>query len=1263
MKRILKLTGITIISLLVVLYAAFLFVIPNAVNLDKYMPDIQKLVKEQTNLIINVENPKIVTTPMLGIGLKADKAVVKLPDNSDLITTDKLITYISLPHLVSLTVKVSKAEVQNPKINIDIVNGKEYKIVKVLEDVLSKQPEQTSLNTAQSPSIDPSSIKIAVPKVKLTNYSVIVNDLKTKNFLNLRGDELLLGYNNGKSAYIKTLAELFVNESKNITANIDIDTFLPEMNTSENVQTEQKEEIPFINPVAAYMAYDLKTNINSKLKVRQKKNQIVSNGYMNIDNLTLNIGGIQLPESKLHITSKGTAENIISDLFITEDEKISLEGMINHSKSPALQMKVKSNEIHLDNILKLAKAVLDTANIQNNLSDFKGEGYFKTDAYFKTNFKKLESEGNITVYNCIVRNIKDNKRLARVNSVLSLDNNILRFVDTYIEILDAVFQIDGTVDENSKADISIFMEKMPVQKIFALFAPADINQNYDVNSGSIDLVAKINGELKKAVADIKLTVKNLALTDKVNKINYLNNLFSVNFNSDFKTYNGEIQNSDFKLTMNGASVDCDKFVLSVDDKNILIEPSEIKINKSTIINFSGDVKNYTDKPQFSVNADGRLIVKDLKQLLGPDLALYINGNGTLPLKLSINGDNKLQTLKAAIDADKDNYITFINIANAINKNTTLQTVIDIKGDSLKIKDTGLFVKNGSSTEEIIGIDGTITKLNTENPSINLIKLKMPKEITASLVVFPQSKLTAKSSIFVSGDVKQPKIKGDLNISNMSIPELYITMKNAAAKFEGKDLDVDISGLIANGSDFDILMNADLTPSSDFVIRNLNLKSNLTDADKLMKVSDAAIKYTTPQTGASSSSSVSAQTNSDIPVIIKDGSIDIKQIKSGGITLNETTGKISLAKNIFYLNNLVTTGFNGRISGNVAMNIVSGEIKANVKGSGLDVEQTLSEAAGMKDTLTGTMDFDASLSLKGATYEEQMKTLKGDVNFNMKDGSLGPVGKLENLVAADNIRSVALLNTVAGGVLKSTVDTSKYNTLKGHLTFSDGIAQINPITSAGDYMSAYIFGNFNILKNTADMKLRGKLGSKATASMGQLAAINPVNIVKSSSGMNIVLGSLLLKMCEQVSEDELNQIPDIAKESSAANFQIVINGDAAQPAKLIRSFKWLALESEINEAKKVLSSTGNLTIPSDINEVKQQAKDLVKGLLSDGTKDSSDSESETLNTVKSLFGTSGTSEGTSFKDRLNQTGKNALQQLKEQAKQAVTEPSQTETKSE
>ena len=56
---------------------------------------------------------------------------------------------------------------------------------------------------------------------------VLISDINTKHFLNLQGEELHLGYLNGKSASIKTYAELFSDENKNITANIDINTFLP----------------------------------------------------------------------------------------------------------------------------------------------------------------------------------------------------------------------------------------------------------------------------------------------------------------------------------------------------------------------------------------------------------------------------------------------------------------------------------------------------------------------------------------------------------------------------------------------------------------------------------------------------------------------------------------------------------------------------------------------------------------------------------------------------------------------------------------------------------------------------------------------------------------------------------------------------------------------------------------------------------------------------------------------------------------------------
>ena len=1275
MKKFFKVLGVSIASIVVLLYLSFLFILPNAVDLNKFKPEIQKIVKEQANLNIDFDNPKISVTPLLSAGITANNISLNLPDDSNLLKADSFTGRISLPHLLFLTVKVSKAEIINPILNIDIVDGKAFKAVQAYEVILNNKEEkiEENLQTAQKPIIDPALIKVQIPAFKLINYCAKINDLKTSDTLKLNGNELVLGYRNGESILLKTNAELFINETKNINANIDIDTIIPKQSKlDEEDDKAQRVEIPFINPVAMYKAYDLKANIDSKIKIRNKNKQIISNGYFNIDNFTINLAGLKLPESKIHFTSKGTKVNLDTDLYITNEEKISVLGMLNYGAKPATDIKITSNEIHINNVINLIKATLDSLHLKHELNPIIGEGIFTADTYIKTDFKKLNSNGNIKIKNCIIRNKDKNLQLAKINSIISLDNSILKFIDTSLEIAETIFKIDGSINEKSYADISILMEQMPLAKVFSMFLPAEINNTYNVNSGNINLIANIKGELKNANGNIKLSLKNLSLTDKVNKIDYLNNLLVADFTSDFKTFTGNINNSDFRLTMNGASIDCEKFSLNIGEKDLKINPSIIKINNSTDINLDGEIKDYIKNPIFNFNVNGDIRTKDLKQFLGPDMAIFIKEKGIIPININLNGDKKKQTLTASLESNANNYITPIDIKNVLDKNTIFKTVIDFKGDRLKIKDTGFFIKtieqdseNPEKTitkyEEIIDIDGTITKLNTQNPNINLIKIKIPNSLNISVCAFPASQLTTDGHLLIFGDLLAPRIRGELNVWNLSIPELMVKMDKAIAKFESKNLDINIKNLIANGSDYNILMNADLNPSKYFTIKSLNLISNLTDADKLIEVSNAAIKYMPAPASGNNTQNIN---QADIPVIIKDGNIDIKEIKTGNIILNETTGKISFDKNILYINNLITSGFKGKIRGDVSTNLITNEIKAVLKGNDLDVEKTLLDAAAMKDTLTGKMDFNTDISLKGITYEEQMKTLKGTLNFTMKDGTLGPFGKIENLIMAENIRETAFFQSTIGTVINSLLsfDTSHYNTLKGELRFNNGIAEINPITSTGDVMGTYIFGDFDLLKNTIDIKLRGRLGSQVSDSMGPLSMLNPVNLVKATPGMSIVLGKMFALFCEEVTEDEIAQIPNLGKDISETNstkFQVVVRGDVAKPLTLIKSFKWLALQSEIENAKSYLNTIPQNTLPVDITnidkeeiktQVKEQTKQAIKDTLdqsvSEETKESINKTKETANKLKSLFGNKEETKQI-LKEKTENTKQNLLNQLKEQ----------------
>ena len=198
MNKFLKYFGYTLAGAIVLAYAGFLFVLPNVINLNQYKTDVQKIAKEQAKLDVNFENARIITTPLLGAGIKADNISVKLPDNSVLFSADNFKTRISLPSLFLLTVKVSCLEINNPFVNLEIVNDENFKVVKLVEDIMNAPKEQTFEEAKQTTEgFNLGWIRIKVPAVKLNNYRVLVNDLKSKHYLELKGEQLVLGYFNG----------------------------------------------------------------------------------------------------------------------------------------------------------------------------------------------------------------------------------------------------------------------------------------------------------------------------------------------------------------------------------------------------------------------------------------------------------------------------------------------------------------------------------------------------------------------------------------------------------------------------------------------------------------------------------------------------------------------------------------------------------------------------------------------------------------------------------------------------------------------------------------------------------------------------------------------------------------------------------------------------------------------------------------------------------------------------------------------------------
>ena len=1190
MKKFLQIMGFVLLGVVLAAYLCFLFVLPNVIDLNQYKPLVKDLAKEQGKVDLDFGGAKVITSPLLGAGVKIDNITVKLPDGSLLLSAESLKTRVSLPSILLMTVKVSCFEIEKPFINLEIAEDNvDYKVVKLVENILNENKEKTlgEEKVVTQTWFNPNWIRIKVPCAKLHNYKILVNDIKTGHYLDLHGEELKAGYFNKKTAKLKTYAELFSDENKNLSVNLDINTFLPQTESKLDAEDDPAEriDVPFVNPVDLYRTYNLKADIDAKLRVREHKGDITSFGHINIDGVTLKVSHLLLPESYVHIKTFNHTVDVDTNIYPAQEQNIQLLGKLNYSRHPWIDMNIKTGVIQYNDMLILAKAFLDSLRIPNELGQFKASGTTVADCYIKSNFKKLKSSGYIKVQNggLAVRNLGQVISNANINALL--DNSILRFNNSSLFVNKSKVTVDGSINEKSVADIMIKTDKMPLPSLFYAFAPRSLRNAYNFRSGDVTLNADIKGKLKEVTAKADFGLDNFDLSDRKNTFNIKDEKLTgqVSYEAKGQAVAGHADNKNFAFVLpkTNSSVRIPDFALGIGGKNILIPENKLLLNDKSEIKFSGNVLDYEKLKSVELLASGNVSTDDLIKLIGREFKPFIHSKGAIPVKLTVYGNKKKQTVFAQALADKDNFITPVDFTELGGKQTALQTVVDMKPGRIKIKKTGVYIRTVSVDEEgnevvslddVLDIDGTIV-----GDRINLLKVNLPKIISGKIYAFPQSSLVRdKARLFVYGPISNPIIRGGINVRDIKIPELLTSVDNIKLDFKGHTLGFDLSNILLNQSDISVNGNLDLNPSPIMNLSGVNVTSNNINLERMLKVVDRAMKYVPSNGKVSSNSAQSASTN--IPVEVQSGTINMRRIQTGNIVVTNTTSRMALRQNILGLRGLRTNIFNGQVNGDVFVNLVKTLVNVDLKGENINVAKAMLDAAGMKDMLSGIAKFDAKLSIDGTakTPTEQMKGINGDINFEVVNGQFGPFGKIENLIIAENIRESQFFQTALGGIINSltSIDTTHFDKLTGHLNMNGGICHIDPITSLGNVLTLHIFGDFDLVRNYADMKVRAKMSSIISKVLGPLNAINPVNLMNSAASMNIVTAKAFSLFCEVVPENELAALPAFENsyvDSGAAKFQLKVRGDAAKPLTLVKSFKWLSSKTEYDEAVEFVNS--------------------------------------------------------------------------------------------
>ena len=109
----------------------------------------------------------------------------------------------------------------------------------------------------------------------------------------------------------------------------------------------------------------------------------------------------------------------------------------------------------------------------------------------------------------------------------------------------------------------------------------------------------------------------------------------------------------------------------------------------------------------------------------------------------------------------------------------------------------------------------------------------------------------------------------------------------------------------------------------------------------------------------------------------------------------------------------------------------------------------------------------------------------------KNGKMGQLGQLGHLLYAQNIIANSVFRTSVNTLIKAVTikNTGIFDNIKGKMTFSNGWAYITYIKTQGPSMSSYVTGKLNMLNNSADIIILGRLSGEVIKFLGPLGELS------------------------------------------------------------------------------------------------------------------------------------------------------------------------------
>lgn len=1142
MKKLLSVTAVTV----GILY--FLFLISPLVItpiIRKYNSQIVEIVKSSTGLDVQPEKLSFTASWNLKAGIKAEKVVLSLPthDNKKIIEAENIGGNISLLPLLARKIRLGNLYAKNISASIDIKEDGNLLILDYLPKTEDEETEPFAL---------PFGLKLSdkLPNICIEKYNFAIIDMNNGKRYYTEGENFKISdFIINKKVKLTTKGKVVFDE--NVVSNYDIKIFnkiMPDITLQELVFPEKavalSDDTPSANPLPFNIIDILNSIVNNQfsadlttdIKIKGNTKTPELNGFVNISALSAAVDGKRLPEGFFNLSFKGDNTNIDSLLYSSFDKKETTQiiGSVKTGKKPYIDLTFRSNA-KFNNIINLIDSVAKSFNI-NDLETLSATGGIDANFNISSDMKKVNSNGYLNILPSKITYGLYNVSIDNITADINFDNGI-DIRNAGFSILNHPLSLVGTIKQDSTTDLKLAADKISLRGLLAAIGQFSLLKDNNISSGEISLNALIKGKLAQLKPELIASLNNLKIynTPSLTSIGLTKLYITANY--DGKKLLGDIDILDFIAKNGTISIKIPDTCILMDTKDINIKQAYVLLNNSRI-DITGAIKDYiSDKLSINITAKGNIQSADIAALLPKEFVSLIAYTGKLPLSLDITGNSKVQNIKFNMDADKNNYVSLIDIDKLNNKSAKIKSTVEIIGNSLQIRDTGLYEGNNT----IAKASGEITNLNTV-PKLN-ITASVPEKLSFPVWGVPNSNISAQGGISVGGTINKPTISGNIRIPDISMKDF---------DFAITDLSVDLAGAILHGN------------------------------------------------------------------------ATAKQIKAGGIIATDLSGKLSLKDyNLFTLTDISGKAFDGNVKGKLSYEINTAKIGLDLKGEGLNSSKAVYGAVGIKDALTGILNFNAKLAMQGLTDIEIIKSMKGNVTFDIKNGKFINIGRIEGLVAAQNVTSNSILKSAISQLsgLAAIQEADKFKSITGDISLSNGNANLTKILVEGALMSYYVSGTYNILDNTANLVILGRLDSKVISMLGVLGELSVDRLLSSIPKLGALTSTIWKNLTSDSNNENISLIPPLAGGSeNYKDFKVSYIGSVGA-ASSVKYFKWLS------------STVDNKDI--DIKQDLQGAKEAVKENVKTKVEQAKNDAQTVKNNVKNVV----------------ETQKNKVQTIKENANKA------------